>query len=135
MAGALPKIAIGPRLREYKIKKEWPAIVGKRVAEKTKPRALIKGTLYCVVTSSAWMTELNYQRPLIIEKINEVLESSMVKAIVFKPGVLPESITAPPPAPPKKCSLTDSYIEETASRIKDDSLRELVSRVMKKYPF
>lgn len=135
LAGALPNIAIGPRLHEYRIKKEWPSIVGKAIAERTMPRGLIKGTLYCIVTSSAWMTELNYQKPLMIERINTSIGSTVVKEMVFKPGVLPEVIPEAAKEAPAKCSLTESCIKDATSRIEDESLRRLISRVMKKSPF
>ncbi|MFQ5354053.1 MAG: DUF721 domain-containing protein [Thermodesulfobacteriota bacterium] len=135
LAGAIPNIAIGARLHEYRIKKEWPAIVGKAIAKRTMPKSLIKGTLYCVVSSSAWMTELNYQKPLILEKINTSLKSGIIKEIVFKPGVLPAAAPEPPEEAPAKLGLTDSCIEDATAKISDDSLKKLISRVMKKSPF
>ncbi len=132
MAGAIPNIPLGSCLREYKIKNAWPGIVGKAIAERTHPGGLIKGTLYCVVVSSTWMTELNYQKPIIIEKINKALGMEAVKDLVFKPGVLPDLMPRPQQPPPAKCTLSDKTIEEAASKISDNSLRKLVSRVMKK---
>ncbi len=139
MAGALPNIAIGPRLREFRIKRDWSLLVGKAIAARTAPTSLIKDTLYCVVTSSAWMTELNFQKPLIIEKINKALGDGTITSIVFKPGLLP-SREAKPQAPveapfERQGSLTNTFIEETASNISDDYLKNLVKRVMKKSPF
>ncbi len=135
IAGAIPKIAIAPRLREYRIRQEWPKIVGEAIAKRTMPKALIKDTLYCVVTSAAWMTELNFQKPLIIDKINNALASGSIKAIVFKPGVLPKAKPEAPEAPAVKNTLSEKCIKEATSTINDDSLRKLISRVMKKSPF
>jgi len=135
LQGALPNIALGPRLDEYRIKRDWPVIVGKALAARTEPTRLIHGTLHCVVSSSAWMTELNYQKPLILEKINDALGAKAVKAIMFKPGEITPRMTAAPPSPPAKGRLGDEFIEKTASKIGDEALRDLVKRVLSKYPF
>jgi len=136
MAGALPNIAIGPRLREFRIKKDWPLMVGKGIAARARPEKLIKKTLYCVVSSSAWMTELNFQKPLIIKNINKALGTEAIKELVLKPGLLPEK--TPPSAPeeaPLKGKLTSAFIDETTSELGDDELKNLIRRVMKKSPF
>jgi len=137
LRGALPNIAIGPRLKEFKLRREWPAIVGAAIAARVAPKSLIKNTLYCVVSSSAWMTELNYQKLLIIEKINKAVGVDTVNEIIFKPGIVKteKADTPPPEEPPQKCSLTSAFIESAASEIKDEALKTLLKRVMKKYPF
>ncbi len=135
MTAALPNIALGPRLMEYRIKRQWPAMVGRAVAARTEPTRLIKDTLYCVVNSSAWMTELNYQKPLIINKINDYLGKEAVKAVVFRPGVVTRRTPPSKKNPPARGTLETGFIEETASKIGDESLRGLVKRVMKKYPY
>jgi len=136
LAGALPNIAIGPRLNEFRIKQEWSLIVGKAIAARTCPGSLIKKTLYCVVSSSAWMTELSYQKPLIIEKINKVIGPGTLNEIVFKSGLLPKKrVPAEPIQPRRENALTKTFIEETTSNISDDSLKILIKRVMKKSPF
>jgi len=137
LRGALPNIAIGPRLKEFKLRREWSAIVGTAVAARVAPKSLIKNTLYCVVSSSAWMTELNYQKLLIMEKINKTIGVDTVKEIIFKPGIVRAEKAATPPTDeaPQKCSLTNTFIESATSDIKDEALKTLLKRVMKKYPF
>ncbi len=137
LRGALPNIAIGPRLKEFKLRREWPEIVGTAIAARVAPKNLIKSTLYCIVSSSAWMTELNYQKLLIMEKINKAIGENTVKEIIFKPGIVSVGKTATPPADeaPQKCSLTSTFIESATSDIKDEALKTLLKRVMKKYPF
>jgi len=135
LQGALPKIALGPRLVEYRIKRQWAAIVGPALSARTEPLRLIQGTLHCAVSTSTWMTELNYQKPLILEKIKKALGAKDVKDILFKPGEIQKRQTAPGPCPPSRGRLGDEFIEKTASKIGDEALRDLVKRVMKKYPF
>jgi len=135
LSGALPNIALGPRLTEYRVKRDWPQMVGKAISARTEPTRLIKDTLYCVVNSSAWMTELNYQKSLIMEKINSSLGKKAVSRIVWKPAEITRRSEARREPITRKNPLGDDFIEETASKIGDESLRGLVKRVMKKYPF
>jgi predicted nucleic acid-binding Zn ribbon protein len=135
LSGALPNIALGPRLMEYRIKRGWANMVGAALARRTEPTRLIHGTLHCTVSSSSWMTELNYQKELIMEKINTALGEKAVSAILFKPGEIRPRKTAPPPAPPAKGRLGKEFIDKTASKIEDPALRSLVKRVMSKSPF
>ncbi len=137
MAGAIPNIAIGPRLNEFTLKRDWPGLVGKAIAARARPTKLIKNTLYCAVTSSAWMTELNYQKSLIIEKINKALGPGTIGEIFFKPGIIAaeEVKPTPPKEPPSKGKLTSAFIEEATSNISDDYLKNIIKRVMKKSPF
>jgi len=136
IAKAIPNIPLGPRLHEFRIKREWPTLVGKAIAARTLPTKLIKGTLYCVVTSSAWMTELNFQKPLIIEKINQAVGPGAVVELVFKPGLIPAEPPAPPPVEaPSRGRLSSGFIETATADINDEKLKSILKRVMKKSPF
>lgn len=136
IARAIPNIPLGPRLHEFRIKRDWLTLVGKAIAARTLPTKLIKGTLYCVVTSSAWMTELNFQKPLIIEKINQSVGSGAVSELVFRAGLIPVEPPAPPPVEaPSRGRLSNDFIETATADISDEKLKNILQRVMKKSPF
>ncbi|HLC17659.1 MAG TPA: DUF721 domain-containing protein [Thermodesulfobacteriota bacterium] len=138
IASALPHLGIDSRLREYNIKKFWGELVGEAVSRRAVPLRLMGRTLYCSVSSSTWMAELNYQKKLIIERINERLGQGAVEDIVLRQGAVPEP---QPPAGPgadsregkKRISPGDrAFIKKTTSGIKDGSLKAVIKRALEK---
>ena len=88
---------IGSKIREYKIRKAWPEAVGSAISKKAAPDKLIGNTLYCNVSTAPWMTELNYQKRSIIEKLNAKVASGAIIEIIFKHGHVTE-----PKGPPER---------------------------------
>lgn len=132
---SLPHLGIDSRLREYRIKKDWPLIVGRGLAEKTSPLRLIGKTLYCSAANSAWLTELNYQRRSIIERINAVAGKGAVNEIRFRLGrvastALPAKQSPSPPKRPDPSRMR--FIEKITSRVKDPELRRSIRAAMEK---
>lgn len=135
MAGSFPNLAIASKLKEYRLKKLWPVVVGEGISKRAEPLRLIGDTLYCAVSSSAWMTELSYQKPVLIEKLNEAAGQKGLREIIFKPGVVPSEPAVKKPSPYKKRAVSKEekkFIEKTVSGIKDSSLKALLRRVMEK---
>ncbi len=135
--------AIEQKLKEYKVRKCWTEAVGAKIAKKTEPLMLIGSTLHCVVSSSPWITELNYQKKTIIEKVNAAVGEEIVTDIFFKPGVIKESPVQEPDEDRSKTEgvpgvspeITDEqryFIESTISSIKDPGLKEAVRRAMER---
>ena len=133
LSRAMPNLGIETKIREYNLKKLWPEIVGEAIAKRAVPSRLVGKTLYCTVSTSAWMTELSYQKKVMVEKINRRLGCPAVEDLVLRHG------SVPTPAAPRKDkserTLTPEerrFIESTASGVKDESLRSLIKRVIKK---
>lgn len=128
-------LGLPAKIREYTIKKQWDESVGPNIAKRATPVKLIGTTLYCNVASSPWMTELNFHKPMIMEKLNSRLGAGSVTDIVLKIGpVSPKAIKAPAPKRPER-ELTpkeEAFIEEITSGIKDEGLKKLIKRVIKK---
>lgn len=132
---SLDKLDIPARLTEARLKDGWPRIVG-AIAKRCTPERLMGSTLFCAVSSSAWMSELNYQKDLLKRKINSALGPGTVDKIVLRTGAVAE-----PPAeekeekPPEKRPVTKErkeFIEKTASTVEDPELREAIRRALEK---
>lgn len=127
-------LGIPARIREYTVKKIWAGCVGPAISKKTSPVRLIGQTLYCSAASPAWLTELNYQKKDIIERINASIGEEAVAQIIFRIGKVV-------PTPDKDAStgpsraLTDEekgFIEKTAEPVPDEDLKALIKRAFEK---
>lgn len=133
LASSLPSLGIPARLKEYSIMKSWPVCVGEAVARKCSPERLVEGILHCSVVSAPWITELSYQKRDITARVNRELGEQVVRDIIFRLGTVSQ-----PSLPSKKrvrpvCEVSGAElaeIEQTASVIKDDELREAVKKAM-----
>ncbi len=136
LSASFPNLSIAAKLKEYKLIKAWKECVGPNIARRAMPTRLIGGTLHCAVSSSPWMTELNYQKREIIERLNRTLGESVVKEIILKVGqVVQMGPPAPPPPPSIKRELTGDErekIDAATKGIKDKGLKEILKRVMEK---
>ncbi len=136
LSSSFPNLGIAAKLKEYKLIKAWKECVGQNIARRSVPLKLIGGTLHCAVSSSPWMTELNYQKREIIERLNRTLGESVVKEIILKVGqVVQMGPPAPPVLPSIKRELTGEEmkkIEEATKGISDEGLKDLLKRVMEK---
>lgn len=135
LAASFPNLGIAAKLKEYKLLKAWKECVGPNIAKRAAPLRLMGGTLYCAVSSSPWMTELNYQKREIIERLNRTLGESAVKEIILRVGEVVQEGALPPPLPSIKRALTGDEIkkiEEATKGIKDKKLQDILKRVMEK---
>lgn len=132
---SLTHLNLAAKLREYKIAKAWGQCVGEIVSRKAWPERLMGTTLYCNVANSAWMTELNYQKTGIIEKLNESLGYRAVTEIVLRIGPV-KSFHKRPVQPPRQWKeLTpedNAFIDNVTDGIKDAKLKSLIRRVIGK---
>ena len=124
---------IGAKIREYKLKKAWAEVVGPAISKRAAPDRLIGRTLYCNVSTAPWMTELNYQKRAIIEKLNSRVAPVAVTEIIFRHGHVPEPVREPERAERRTRALSADdlrFIEEIVSAIKDPELRAVIKRVI-----
>lgn len=127
-------LGIPARVREYTVKKIWPECVGPGISKKTSPIRLIGQTLYCSAASSAWLTELNYQKKDIIEKINAAIGEQAVAQIIFRIGrVEPPEEKMLATGPSRALTAEEKrFIEETAEPVSDEDLKALIKRAFEK---
>lgn len=127
------------RLSEYRLQMAWPKIVGPLIAKRTSPLKLIRKTLYVNVSSQTWMTELQYQKNDIIEKIKQEIAVDLVSDIIFRFGSLArpvsrvkKTIEAKQGSKAELRAYTSAFIDKTVTPVKDKELRELIRRTMSK---
>ncbi len=132
------------KLKEYNIRKIWVEAVGTGIAKRTAPLMLIDSTLHCAVSSSPWITELNFQKEAIIKKINSALGETAVTKIIFKPGRVEkppetaagsdkqENSTVEPLKTKEFTEKQGRFIDSTVKDINDPGLQEVIKRAMKR---
>lgn len=70
-----------------RIKDDWEKIVGKDIANISRPKNIKNGIVYIEVANSAWMMELkNYSKKMIMEKISGLYGGKLYKDLVFVPS-------------------------------------------------
>lgn len=138
LSSVLPSLAhlnLSAKLREYKIIKAWENCVGPALSKKAFPERLMSTILYCNAASSAWMSEINYQKATIIERINRELGYKAVTEIILKIGPVkaPFKGKTSPARPMKDLTPEEAaFIDSVTDGIKDDKLKTLIKRVIGK---
>ena len=61
----------------------WPKIVGKRIAEVSKPEKVVNGILFVRVKSAVWRSELVFMKYKILNKLEKELGKNVVNDIRF----------------------------------------------------
>ena len=85
-----------------KIHHLWPKIVGTRLAEMTLPLSLRGKTLIVGVSHPAWMNQLQFMQPALLQNIASLLPDIAVKEIRFKlydEAQIAENSSSPGPLP------------------------------------
>jgi hypothetical protein len=97
----------------------WPAAVGKRLADRTRPLRMVRTTLIVEVEDAVWQKQLHYLRQQILTRIGQVLGGGVIEDLDFRIGV--------PRRPPQMASTRDS-----AEMVIDPVLRMQYDRAKKK---
>lgn len=134
---SFPFMGFGKRIKEFKVLRAWPDIVGENIALRARPTSIKRGILYVEVTSAPWMNELQYHTEAIIEKTNALLGEGYIKKVIFKPSDKKEfEVTEAPTENTRPTrEITDDereFIEETTRVVEDTSIRETIKRAMEK---
>lgn len=93
----------GP-LAEHRLREHWAEVVGNQIAGHAQPDKIRFRKLYLSVDSPAWMQELAFLRPTLVEKVNAALHRFQagchIQEVILQLG--PSTSTAPPAIPPDK---------------------------------
>ena len=76
------------RFTEEDLAGAWEAIVGKKAASHSKPRALKGSRVVINVDDSSWLYELTIQKKELLRKLGDELKSNKIKEITFRIGDL-----------------------------------------------
>ena len=87
VSGALSRLVgrlgLEQDLLGWRAVKEWPELVGARVARHTRAVGFREGALHVEVEGSAWMHELGFLKRELVRKINRHLGSECVRDVRF----------------------------------------------------
>lgn len=75
---------VARRVAEGRIKENYRAVVGDRVADQTSEIRLESGILHIKLSSSLLRQELFYQRDALRDKLNEVSKIKIINAVIVK---------------------------------------------------
>ena len=125
------------RMREQKILDVWDRIVGRAIAEVTQPGRVRNRVLQIRVINSVWMQELQFHKPLIIQKLNEFLGDPFVQDLRFVLGEREQELDPKREEGQGKKSrdLAEEErerIKKEVSRLPDPEMREVLSRLFAK---
>jgi hypothetical protein len=117
----------------------WGKAVGSEIAAYAQPEGMQKnGVLWIAVSSAVWMQELQFMKQLIVDSINRLSNSNLVKDIHLRLGDIRSptiSVVGQTPAPkpmPRKYTLDTNgreKIKEAAAGVRDPELKELIKRI------
>jgi len=106
MEAALPEVFAGKQWgmqwRLFRLSREWPGVVGDKVAQLTFPAFFRQGTLWVFVQDSAWMHHLQYVKADLLARINRHLEEQAVTDIRWRLDAHPLPQPGPPPHLPRE---------------------------------
>jgi hypothetical protein len=80
----LNKSKLKSGLRAVQIEGIWEEIMGKTIARYTDKIQIINTTLFIYTSVGALKQELIYQKPKIIERINEALHEKVITDVIIK---------------------------------------------------
>lgn len=117
-------------LGEARIFALWPKVVSTRVDKIAQPVFFNKGILFVHVSSTTWANELTLLKRDFIRRYKAYLSPCPVRDMRFRVGPLPDIVRheIPKPAPPMPASDLPPVVGRALAHIKDDGLREVVTR-------
>ena len=77
------KSPLSEGFQRYRLEQQWSRVVGKQIGEWTRPVDCKKGFLIIAVKNASLLTELQFFRQEIIDKVNVYVGSRWVKKIHF----------------------------------------------------
>jgi predicted nucleic acid-binding Zn ribbon protein len=80
----LNKSKLKSGLRAVQIESIWEEVMGKTIARHTEKIQIVNQTLFIYTSVGALKQELLYQKPKIIERINEALHEQVISEVIIK---------------------------------------------------
>ena len=121
------------RLGEYRLQKEWKALVGEVVAAHTWPARIKFRKLHVSVDHAVWLHQLRYLKATLLENIQARMEELQVEDIIFRIGELPEPREDAVDGPAEQVAVSPD-LERTAREytrdVNDDELRDSCTRLI-----
>jgi hypothetical protein len=130
----LKGLEIDVQLKTHSIWSAWKEVVGESVALNTQPRSIRNRILFIDVCHQTWIQQLQFLKPMLLEKVNTFLGEPYIQDIRFKLGKISSPLSAPSKDPDwrseKLDSLTLSRIEGTLQKLQDEETRENLRNIL-----
>jgi len=129
LTSALPQIE--DRLLEFRIRRDWPSVVGREVARRARPEGFAGGTLRVVVDNSPWLHELTLRAADLTGQVGRRFPA--VKSLRLTLGTLDKEAASTGSAPPRPIPLTAADradIDAAAAAIPDPGLADAARRLL-----
>ena len=121
------------RLWEYRLQKQWKALVGEVVAAHTWPSRIKFRKLHVAVDNSVWLHQLLYLKATIMENIQAQMEELQLEDIIFRIGELPEAREDAVDESTDQATVSldaQENAREYTQAVTDDELRDSLTRVI-----
>ncbi len=135
LGSALKACGMQSRLAEYRILVQWEETVGAVIARHARPHRLRGRKLYLSIDSPAWMQQLSFLKPEIIEKLNRSLGSETVKDLALNLGEIGSVEERREEKPRREVPLTaeeQGRVDRIVREIADPEIREALRRLIEK---
>lgn len=87
MPALLKELRIDGRRAEAEVVKVWNQLIDPAIVAHAQPVGLRKGTLFVVVDSSVWLSEIvRYRRKEILDRLQHSFGSTLIQKISFRVG-------------------------------------------------
>ena len=139
LRGLLRDMGLEGRLAEVEIARIWPRVVGRTLAERTRPVRLDGGRLLVHAMDSASLHRVSLMRRDIVRDLNDAVGSPAVKEVRLRIGSLADAA----PADLRAASLRrlhdipvtdpdDPVIREAMARVKGLPFEEVLQRIVQR---
>lgn len=78
LRSALRRHGLDEEIARYRFVLHWEEIVGKAVADRTRPECIRRGALVVRVNNSAWAQELSFRKEVILHRLQQFLDDGQV---------------------------------------------------------
>ena len=131
--GALHRLNLDGRMREYAVWEVWDKAVGDAIANQAQPAFVRGGVLFVKCSSSAWMQQLHFMKGTICDELNRLLGREVVKEIRFQIGAVSRPHAGEPMVDHQEVVLDNAErerIDEALRPLQDAEVKEIVRRIM-----
>jgi predicted nucleic acid-binding Zn ribbon protein len=89
VGGVIDDAGLRKRVDQAAVIPEWPRLVGKQIAEVTRPQSITaNGTLFVLVKTNAWMNELSLLEPELLRSLNVRSNGTPIRRIRWQLGAV-----------------------------------------------
>lgn len=101
----------------------WQDVVGRRIAARSRPESIDRGTLFVTVASSSWAQELSLLSETILERLAE--RKKPVQALRFRVGHI--DLKPKPPVIRIRRAPLPAALDQRLAQLGDTDLRECIA--------